>query len=283
GMTSRTDEKGQTTYYEYDDFQRLAYIKDQYGNILKAFCYHYANSTDTTPCTGTGLSFSNVEKTGSFQKNDCPAGYSSGPAVSYTVPGGKYFSATSQEDADAQALADLNTNGQINANTNGTCTQLYYNVEKTASITKNNCSGGLSGSTVTYTVAASQYSSSISQEDADAKAQNDIDLNGQAYANTNGTCLTAVNVTLTNNTQVNYHATFSKSTGEEYGFDFGVGTQTIQVPEGTYSINIYPPSAYPATGSITVGSTTVSQPRHIFDNIEISTGGANNFISVNEQ
>ncbi|WP_423147013.1 hypothetical protein, partial [Rubrolithibacter danxiaensis] len=32
GMTSRTDEKGQTTYYEYDDFQRLAYIKDQYGN-----------------------------------------------------------------------------------------------------------------------------------------------------------------------------------------------------------------------------------------------------------
>lgn len=43
GITSSTDAKGQTTYYEYDDFQRLKWIKDQEGNILKATDYHYQN------------------------------------------------------------------------------------------------------------------------------------------------------------------------------------------------------------------------------------------------
>jgi YD repeat-containing protein len=41
GMTSSTDAKNQTTYYEYDGLQRLMNIKDQYGNILKHMDYHY--------------------------------------------------------------------------------------------------------------------------------------------------------------------------------------------------------------------------------------------------
>lgn len=43
GMTSQTDAKGMTTYYEYDEFQRLKYVKDHYGNIIKANSYHYRN------------------------------------------------------------------------------------------------------------------------------------------------------------------------------------------------------------------------------------------------
>jgi YD repeat-containing protein len=43
GMTSSTDAKGMTTYYEYDAFQRLKTIKDQNGNILKQTDYHYKN------------------------------------------------------------------------------------------------------------------------------------------------------------------------------------------------------------------------------------------------
>jgi YD repeat-containing protein len=42
-MTSSTDAKGMTTYYEYDAFQRLKTIKDQNGNILKQTDYHYKN------------------------------------------------------------------------------------------------------------------------------------------------------------------------------------------------------------------------------------------------
>jgi YD repeat-containing protein len=41
GITSTTDPKGEITYYEYDSFQRLKNIKDQYGNILKSYDYNY--------------------------------------------------------------------------------------------------------------------------------------------------------------------------------------------------------------------------------------------------
>lgn len=43
GITSQTDAKGQTIYYEYDSFQRLKNVKDQLGNIIKSNSYHYRN------------------------------------------------------------------------------------------------------------------------------------------------------------------------------------------------------------------------------------------------
>jgi hypothetical protein len=41
GMTSMTDEKGETTYYEYDSFQRLKNVRDKDQNLLKSYDYHY--------------------------------------------------------------------------------------------------------------------------------------------------------------------------------------------------------------------------------------------------
>jgi YD repeat-containing protein len=41
GITSSTDERNNTTYYEYDQFNRLTNIRDQKGNILKNTKYHY--------------------------------------------------------------------------------------------------------------------------------------------------------------------------------------------------------------------------------------------------
>lgn len=43
GVTSMTDPKGMTTYYEYDNFQRLMNVKDKDGNIVKHNEYHYVN------------------------------------------------------------------------------------------------------------------------------------------------------------------------------------------------------------------------------------------------
>ncbi|PTT04248.1 hypothetical protein DBR11_00070, partial [Pedobacter sp. HMWF019] len=41
GTTSETDVKGQTTYYDYDSFQRLKSIKDRNGDVVKSITYHY--------------------------------------------------------------------------------------------------------------------------------------------------------------------------------------------------------------------------------------------------
>ena len=43
GVTSITDPRGNTVYYEYDAFNRLKHVKDQDGNILSKNKYHYKN------------------------------------------------------------------------------------------------------------------------------------------------------------------------------------------------------------------------------------------------
>ncbi len=123
---------------------------------------------------------------GSFVKNNCPAG-SSPSTVPYYFNDGVIYSSISQADADNQAQALFNSQGQAYANSNGTCT--YYNAAKSGQFTKNNCAAGGTGSTVTYTVAAGTYSSTTSQAAADALAQSAVNNNGQAYANSNGVCV----------------------------------------------------------------------------------------------
>ncbi len=68
------------------------------------------------------------------------------------------------------------------------CPVVYYNHLVSEVFTRSNCGAGYVGTNVVFTRPAGMFSSTISQEDADAKAENDIFTNGQAYANTNGTC-----------------------------------------------------------------------------------------------
>ncbi|WP_062053183.1 RHS repeat domain-containing protein [Aquimarina longa] len=51
GVTSITNPAGMTTYYQYDDFNRLQTIKDHYGKILKEYCYGYKGVSN--PCNRT--------------------------------------------------------------------------------------------------------------------------------------------------------------------------------------------------------------------------------------
>jgi len=41
GMTSMTDSRKRISYYDYDSFHRLEFVKDHEGNIVKQHCYNY--------------------------------------------------------------------------------------------------------------------------------------------------------------------------------------------------------------------------------------------------
>ncbi len=190
GITSETNPAGQTTYYEYDNFNRLRLIRDQNNKILKQFDYQHRVQLSTW--------FVNAIRSQAFTRNNC--GTAHGTEVYYTVPQARYISTISQADADLQAQNDINANGQTYANTYGYCIIEYSSALRSGVFTRNNCTGGATGENVSYVVPAGTYTSTISQADADRKADDDVALNGQQYANTNGSCFPPVyaKVTLEN-------------------------------------------------------------------------------------
>jgi hypothetical protein len=78
-------------------------------------------------------------------------------------------------------------------------TRVYDSVAKSGTFTRNNCGSGYNGTSVTYTVPAGAYSSTVSQAAADALAQADVNANGQAFANQNGSCTLVPDVTFAPN------------------------------------------------------------------------------------
>lgn len=139
GVTSTADAKGMIKYYEYDSYRRLMNIRDRDNNIIKSFCYNYANQPGN--CYINLPSFTNAAQSAPYTKA-CSTGM--GTIVNYIVPAGKYTSNISQVDADSQASADVTANGQNYANANGTCLP-------TTSFTLSNTTGG--GYTATFTSA----------------------------------------------------------------------------------------------------------------------------------
>jgi len=108
------------------------------------------------------------------------------------------------------------------------CPATYSNNAITEIFTKNNCAAGYIGSNVTYTIPAGQYTSTISQADADQQVQNKLNTDGQAYANANGTCI-----------KLYYNAAKSETfTKESCSVGFAGGTSVYSVPANTYTSTI---------------------------------------------
>jgi uncharacterized protein YcfL len=64
----------------------------------------------------------------------------------------------------------------------------YHSVALSQTFTKNSCGPGFTGSQVPYSLSAGAYTSTISQADANSKAQTALSLLGQNNANNIGTC-----------------------------------------------------------------------------------------------
>jgi YD repeat-containing protein len=265
GMVTQTDPNGKILTYEYDVFNRLKLIRDQDGKIIKKVNYVYE--------------FANVQKSATFNRNNCSPGYIGSP-VTYTVPAAKYKSVISQADADQQAQNDININGQAYANdpANGYCTAPYSNTVKSGTFIRNNCAVGLTGSSVTYTVLAGTYSSATSQADADQQAQNDVNTNGQAYANTNGTCTSppSINVQGYNTKTSLYQVKFTNTvTGTNYTFNLTPNTFSLfqlgTVPAGTYNIQFYAWMAASVSATFYVDGLTQFGTTATFSNVSVNS------------
>lgn len=156
---------------------------------LNAKGQDYANSHGTC----NTIKWYNDRKSKMFQKTDCEV-TEVGSMVEYVVEAGRFSSSVSKEDANQKALDALEAEGPGYANEHGTCeTNLWYNVEKSKVFYKNDCEDGFIGAPYTYTVEAGKYTSDVSQEDADQKALDDIEKNGQEQANLNSECVTDPN------------------------------------------------------------------------------------------
>ncbi|MDR6338953.1 hypothetical protein HNQ91_002004 [Filimonas zeae] len=115
--------------------------------------------------------------------------------------------------------------------TNGPTSSIYYNTAKTSIFYKDNCPAGQNGTAVPYTVAANTFSSTFSQAAADEMTQNDIDNQGQAYANQHGVCLQASWPTFYNLEKHDFFTSVNCSPGKTIPIKYSV-------PAGTYTSDI---------------------------------------------
>jgi hypothetical protein len=114
GLRSISDTKGMNSNFEYDFAQRLKNVKDFYGNITGNYAYHLYDQ-----------SIASQAQSATFTRNNCPPNTTPGTLV-YSVAAGKYYSST-LASANADAIYDLNTNGQIQANANCGCPVIMVN------------------------------------------------------------------------------------------------------------------------------------------------------------
>lgn len=219
GVTSITDPSRISTYYHYDKFNRLQYIKDQDLNIVQTHYYNYKGQIIDYLLPEASI-YKNVAVSKIYTKNDCSTGASA--SVMYKVAIGTFSSSISQADADAQAQADISKNGQAYANNNGVCS--YRNKGISKLFTKNDCGETGIPATMYYTIAEGRYNSTISQADADAQAQVNLNNFGQEYVNANGYC-TYQNEELRGNFSL-----FSE--------DFGLFKVAYHVPSGKFTSTI---------------------------------------------
>jgi len=133
---------------------------------------------------------------------------------------------------------------------------LFGNTPVISSAIKNNCGAGYEGVALQnpYKVPGNLYYSSLSQNDADQKAITDAAINGQVWANENGTCIPYFRFSPNNSLWGNVESNFSLPSTGNVDFSFKI--------HGLNSTGVN--SAYGQLGTITSGPLVIPlQPRTV--------------------
>ncbi|SDQ01468.1 YD repeat-containing protein [Mucilaginibacter sp. OK268] len=194
-----------------------------------------------------------------------------------------YQRLTSIKDKDGNIVKNYAYN-YTNQSTFGQQPGYGYNIETSATFQRA-CGPGYTGSFYVYTVPYGRY---ISMPGLDVQTQVAMDLgtNGQNAANANGTCtVTPAPVTfpLTNSTGIaGFTAVFSDQAGNNTTYNFPTsGTITVQIPQGTYSINIAPAPGNFAVHTFRLGSRPPSTGvGGGFSSVVISPSSTDNSLSI---
>lgn len=126
GITSITDAKNETTFYEYDAMLRLLNVRDTNGNIIKNYCYNFAGQQSGCPVGQISIPpLVGPAVTGSFVSSDLmdPEWKQEAPP-GYTVAGddGTTINAAKNAGTNAGRFAYFSTAGTVSPLTyiNGT-------------------------------------------------------------------------------------------------------------------------------------------------------------------
>ncbi|TKC02812.1 DUF5977 domain-containing protein [Pedobacter frigoris] len=232
-LKSEVGTNNKPTYYDYDAVGRLLAVKDQNLNVIKRNDYNFNENPIPSHI------YWNAAVSDTARRNNCSSGYT-GSIVTYTVPANTYSSTHNQSAANALAYAQVQANKQAYANSNGSCSIVYYSAEAYQNYDKTGCSSPNKATRVSYIVPAGKYTSIISQADANSQATNDISTNGATYGAANAQCLSTTNckqVTLKNmsGSGVTFTIEFISSTGIRTREVFPAsGTKTFYLPNGGY-------------------------------------------------
>ncbi len=110
GVTSQTDPNSRTTYYEYDPFNRLSFVRDQDHNLLKGICYNYAGQPEQC------IFYKSDAIIGNYYSQNCSSDESP-VAYHVSVPQGMFMSYVDQQAANELAQQ----HAQMQANKHGNC------------------------------------------------------------------------------------------------------------------------------------------------------------------
>lgn len=196
GVSSITDPRGETIYYEYDSSNRLVLIKDSDYKVLKSFCYNYQGQVEN--CV-------TVISTPDTTAPSVPTGLSS------DIPATTMFTLSWNASTDNVGIAGykIYKNGGLYATEVGTAISLLI-VGQTA------------GSTNTWTISA-----------YDAAGNNSAQSVGKVVTQASSLPLPPENIVLTNGTQTALYFSWTVVSNADYYKIYRDGVWKSNVMSGT--------------------------------------------------